>query len=144
MYDNHGQGGYKGGNDKKQFGGPKQLFSAICADCRKPCQVPFRPSGDKPIYCKDCFMKRKEKTAGDTWRSDAPQSGSPKQNSTPAKPQPSSGGVQLVDLKRQMDVMSEKLDALLQKLEGVGTKAKKSAAKKTPVKKEKKVGKGKK
>lgn len=153
MYDNNQQGGYKGGNDKKQFGGPKQLFSAICADCRKPCQVPFRPSGDKPIYCKDCFMKRKEKTAGDTWRSDAPQSGSPKQNSaptyaerpgatgSPAKPQQSSGGVQLVDLKRQMDLMSAKLDMLLQKLEGAGTKAKKVITKKTPAKK---VGKGKK
>lgn len=140
----HQQGGYKGGNDKKQFGGPKQLFSAICADCRKPCQVPFRPSGDKPIYCKDCFMKRKEKTAGDTWRPEAPQGGSPNQNSAPVKPQQSSGGVQLVDLKRQMDVMSGKLDMLLQKLGGVGPKEKKSVVKKTPVKKVKKAGKGKK
>ena len=138
MYDNNQQGGYKGGNDKKQFGGPKQLFSAICADCRKPCQVPFRPSGDKPIYCKDCFMKRKEKSAGDTWRSDAPQGGSPKQNTAPAKPQQSSGGVQLADLKRQMDVMSGKLDILLQKREGVGSKPKKTATKKVSAKKPKK------
>lgn len=140
----HQQGGYKGDKGKQHFGGPKQLFSAICADCRKPCQVPFRPSGDKPIYCKDCFMKRKEKTAGDTWRAEAPQGGSPKQSSAPVKPQQSTDGVQLIDLKRQMDVMSEKLDMLLQKLEGAGPKTKKSTVKKTPAKKGKKAGKGKK
>ena len=35
------------------------LHKAICADCRKECEVPFRPSQDRPVYCKDCFSKRK-------------------------------------------------------------------------------------
>jgi len=35
------------------------LHKAICADCNKECEVPFRPSGDRPVYCKDCFSKRK-------------------------------------------------------------------------------------
>ncbi|MCM8776408.1 MAG: hypothetical protein NC930_08715 [Candidatus Omnitrophica bacterium] len=35
------------------------LHKAICADCRKDCEVPFRPSGDRPVYCKECFAKRK-------------------------------------------------------------------------------------
>lgn len=120
------------------------MFSAICADCRKPCQVPFRPSGDKPIYCRECFMKRKEKTVGDSWRPSAPQGGGAKQNPVLSKPQQSSGGVQLVDLKRQRDLMVEKLDMLIQKLEGTGTKAEKSAVKKVVAKKVKKAGKGKK
>lgn len=35
------------------------LHKAICADCKKECEVPFKPSGDRPVYCKDCFSKRK-------------------------------------------------------------------------------------
>lgn len=35
------------------------LHKAICADCRKECEVPFKPSGGRPVYCKDCFSKRK-------------------------------------------------------------------------------------
>ena len=32
-----------------------QMHDATCDDCGKKCQVPFRPTGDKPIYCSDCF-----------------------------------------------------------------------------------------
>lgn len=35
------------------------LHKAICADCNKECEVPFKPSQDRPVYCKDCFAKRK-------------------------------------------------------------------------------------
>jgi len=35
------------------------LHKAICAECNKECEVPFRPTGDRPVYCKDCFSKRK-------------------------------------------------------------------------------------
>ncbi len=35
------------------------LHKAICADCKKGCEVPFKPSGERPVYCKDCFSKRK-------------------------------------------------------------------------------------
>lgn len=35
------------------------LHKATCADCRKECEVPFKPSGERPVYCKECFSKRK-------------------------------------------------------------------------------------
>jgi len=35
------------------------MHKAICADCRKPCEVPFRPSGDRPVFCQECFSRRK-------------------------------------------------------------------------------------
>ncbi len=50
----YGQGGGGG------FGGPREMHKATCADCKKECEVPFKPSGDRPIYCKDCFSKRKD------------------------------------------------------------------------------------
>ena len=34
-------------------------YDAICADCQKPCTIPFKPSADRPVYCKDCFSRRK-------------------------------------------------------------------------------------
>jgi CxxC-x17-CxxC domain-containing protein len=50
------QGGGGGG-----FGGrPREMHKAICAECKKECDVPFKPSGDRPVYCKDCFSKRKD------------------------------------------------------------------------------------
>ena len=39
------------------------LHKAVCADCNKECEVPFKPSGDRPVYCKECFSKRKNVNA---------------------------------------------------------------------------------
>jgi CxxC-x17-CxxC domain-containing protein len=39
--------------------GPRQMFAAVCAQCGKDTEVPFQPRGDKPVYCRDCFDKRK-------------------------------------------------------------------------------------
>jgi len=35
------------------------LHKAVCADCRKDCEIPFKPTGERPVYCKECFSKRK-------------------------------------------------------------------------------------
>lgn len=37
--------------------GDKKMFQAVCDKCHKDCEVPFRPTGDKPIFCSDCFGK---------------------------------------------------------------------------------------
>ncbi|HBE14191.1 MAG TPA: zinc-binding protein [Clostridiales bacterium] len=37
---------------------PKEMFPAVCAECGKKTQVPFRPRDDRPIYCSECFSKR--------------------------------------------------------------------------------------
>lgn len=47
------RGGFKGNQ------GPKVMSKAICGDCGKECEVPFKPSGDRPVYCRDCFSKHK-------------------------------------------------------------------------------------
>jgi CxxC-x17-CxxC domain-containing protein len=39
--------------------GPREMFSATCSDCGQEAQVPFQPSGDKPVYCSACFDKRR-------------------------------------------------------------------------------------
>lgn len=37
--------------------GSRQMYDVICAECGKPCQVPFEPRNDRPVYCRDCFRK---------------------------------------------------------------------------------------
>lgn len=37
----------------------RMLYKAVCADCRKNCEVPFRPTEERPVYCKECFAIRK-------------------------------------------------------------------------------------
>ena len=32
----------------------------VCSDCSKECEIPFKPSGGRPVYCKECFSKRKQ------------------------------------------------------------------------------------
>ena len=40
------------------YGGAREMHPAVCAQCGKDTEVPFRPSGDRPVYCSDCFSKR--------------------------------------------------------------------------------------
>jgi CxxC-x17-CxxC domain-containing protein len=37
----------------------KTLHKTVCADCQKDCEVPFKPTGERPVYCKECFSSRK-------------------------------------------------------------------------------------
>jgi len=45
-------------NRKRNDGDRQRMHSAVCTACGKKCEVPFRPTGDKPIYCSDCFGKK--------------------------------------------------------------------------------------
>jgi CxxC-x17-CxxC domain-containing protein len=51
-------GGYGGGGGGSYGRGPREMHDAVCAQCGKDTQVPFRPSGDRPVYCSDCFSKQ--------------------------------------------------------------------------------------
>jgi len=47
---------FGGNNNRGNFGrGPLQKFDVVCAKCGKDTQVPFKPTGDKPVYCRECF-----------------------------------------------------------------------------------------
>ena len=38
----------------------RQLYNVKCAKCGKQTQVPFKPSGDRPVYCRDCYMEQRK------------------------------------------------------------------------------------
>lgn len=58
--------GNKFGRDRdRDFDKPK-MHEAVCDDCGDDCEVPFRPSGDKPVLCSECFGHNKGKGGGMT------------------------------------------------------------------------------
>ena len=63
------QGGFGGGGRSSSGGGAREMFSATCAACGKACQVPFQPSGEKPVYCSDCFQGQRNSSGGGGGRS---------------------------------------------------------------------------
>jgi len=44
-----------------KFGGrpEREMHDATCSECGQSCQVPFKPTEGKPVYCRDCFSKKK-------------------------------------------------------------------------------------
>jgi len=54
-----GGGAHNGGSRGGFSSGPREMFSATCSSCGREAQVPFRPSGTKPVYCSDCFTSRR-------------------------------------------------------------------------------------
>lgn len=51
---NSGRPSFGGGGGRDRDDRP-QMYKATCGDCGEQCEVPFRPSGDRPVLCKDCF-----------------------------------------------------------------------------------------
>ena len=43
-------GGFSDRNSKRST-----MHKAVCDECGKDCEVPFKPSGDKPVFCNECF-----------------------------------------------------------------------------------------
>jgi CxxC-x17-CxxC domain-containing protein len=81
------------------------MHRATCAECGKPCEVPFKPSGDKPVFCSNCFGKG---------------------NGGPSPSKPDQSG-------RKFDEMNAKLDQILSILKH-SSSASKESVKEQPVK----------
>jgi len=45
--------------DDRGAAGPKEMHVAVCAECGGEARVPFKPRGDRPVYCSSCFSIRK-------------------------------------------------------------------------------------
>ena len=56
-----------GRSGPRRFGGggrfdsrPREMHKAVCAECSKECEVPFKPTEGRPVYCKDCYQNHKK------------------------------------------------------------------------------------
>jgi len=44
---------------RRSFGGPREMHKATCSECGEECEVPFKPTEGKPVFCKECYKKKK-------------------------------------------------------------------------------------
>ena len=57
--DRRGSDGFGFGSGSGGYSqGPREMHSVVCAECGKDAQVPFRPRGDRPVYCSDCYSRQ--------------------------------------------------------------------------------------
>lgn len=76
--------------------GPREEHEVTCADCGAQTTVPFKPTGERPVYCRDCFSKHKPQRdsrgggggRGDREMHDATCSNCGKQTQVPFRPTP--------------------------------------------------------
>ncbi len=52
----HGPSG--SGGATRGPGGEPRLFQAVCAECGRATEVPFRPRSGRPVFCRDCYNAR--------------------------------------------------------------------------------------
>lgn len=116
-----GFGGDRGGRG----GGSSELFKATCSACHKPCEVPFRPNGDKPVYCSACFnMKSRDEERGsapreygnrDNTRSARPEYAKPRREYAPQRDEAPRvvKDTGLEDVKRQLVTIESRLNRIL-------------------------------
>ena len=96
-FENNGGGnrgrseGRSGGRNERSFE-EKRMYDAVCDECGDNCEVPFKPTAGKPIYCSQCF-------GGKDKRSDR-----------------KSGGGNEEQFKEQFDAINAKLDKILNAL----------------------------
>jgi CxxC-x17-CxxC domain-containing protein len=101
--------GNRSGGGNRNFGRPRfnndrqEMYSATCANCGKQCEVPFRPTGNKPVLCRECFQsnrgmdtRRPERRSFDRQSFNRDE----KRNSTP-------------DYAAQFEILNEKMDKIL-------------------------------
>ena len=58
-----GERRFGNGSGNREFSsGPREMHDVTCSECGAQTQVPFKPAGDRPVYCKDCYAKKKPAT----------------------------------------------------------------------------------
>jgi len=117
---NRGGGGFGGGNRggfgggrpnfRREDRGPVSMTKVTCDACKKPCEVPFKPTAGKPVYCNDCFRNQ-----------GAGQDRAPRRdfNDRPARPSFSENTGGNNDVKKQLESLNFKLDKLIASIENL-------------------------
>ena len=135
------RGGFGGGSDRREpgafgnqsrggFGGASRggfgnrggagssfrptMYQATCAECGNSCEVPFKPSGTRPIYCSNCFKGKEASRPASGERSpersfSKPSFGGTSYAKPDFAPRASGGAVS----SEQFDKLNKKLDQII-------------------------------
>lgn len=143
-------GGFGGG--RREFGGRRnfgnrdsgrsEMFMTVCDECGKDCEVPFKPTQGKPVYCSECFEERGNDRRDFSNPRPSPDFRRPESRDFGRENRESKGGNDNGKLLEQFASLNSKLDRILNALESKNqptTAAKiEGVAKKAEIKTEKK------
>jgi CxxC-x17-CxxC domain-containing protein len=157
-------GGNRGGGDRggrRDFGNPK-MHKAKCDGCGNTAELPFKPTGDKPVFCSSCFRDKREESGGGDRRDSR---GGDRRDNRGGDRKPSFGGDRgdrrndrdrrpagpdMSGVNQKIDTLNAKLDKILLSLnlptedshesDTVFRAEKKTVSPKKPVKKNSKAG----
>ncbi|MBI2019364.1 hypothetical protein HYS95_01685 [Candidatus Daviesbacteria bacterium] len=101
------KGGSSSGWERRSFNdrgsrGPAQMHPATCDKCQQSCEVPFRPTQGKPVFCSNCFDRNRNSDRPSNFEKPSFQ-GNREQN----QPNP---------LKAQVEELNMKLDKIIMML----------------------------
>lgn len=57
-----GRGSSHGARNRRDF----EMTKVVCSSCGSNCEVPFKPTSNKPIFCSDCFRKEEKGSSSKT------------------------------------------------------------------------------
>ncbi|MFA5792359.1 MAG: CxxC-x17-CxxC domain-containing protein [Candidatus Gracilibacteria bacterium] len=114
------RGGDRGGRGGRDEGRP-QMHQATCVECGQECEVPFKPNGLKPIFCRECFNKNNDKPSYDRPSYDRPSYDAPKPRfDKPLFDKPKATEQSSDQNKEQFAMLNVKLDYILKALSTLG------------------------
>ena len=50
----------RGGSGLRKDFGSREMHKATCSECKQECEVPLKPQEGKPVFCKNCFSKKRK------------------------------------------------------------------------------------
>ena len=84
-----------------------QMHRVTCDKCGQECEVPFRPTSGKPVFCSDCFRKGGEKEQRSPRQYSKPHFNEPVEKTEPEKSE---------NYQYEFDKINEKLNKILSAL----------------------------
>lgn len=119
-----GFGGNRVGSfgSNRNGGGRPTMHKVDCSECGNVAEVPFRPTGDKPVFCNNCFGgKRESESKRFDSRFDKKPIGNPgpsySKNVVESKPDP-----RISEMKMQIDALHSKMDRVIEMMKKEVTK----------------------
>ncbi|MEP7103250.1 MAG: CxxC-x17-CxxC domain-containing protein [Candidatus Dojkabacteria bacterium] len=119
--DNRGGGYGRRDSERSNFNdrgnSDRQMFPAVCDNCGKDCEVPFKPNGSKPIFCNECFREM----GGNDREQNSERFDFKKQNferrESPRNENRDESANATAYMKQQFDVLNTKLNKIMAALE---------------------------
>jgi CxxC-x17-CxxC domain-containing protein len=94
----------------------REMFKAKCSSCFKACEVPFRPTNGKPVFCRECFADNapsdRPQGRGDSRDGGFRRDARPERSERPMRHEghPGSHGGDIADLKQQLSSLQKTVD----------------------------------